>query len=148
MSYPATFAGPQPSADWTANNPYLDQFQIGSESDTGAGKMGPGYWNDLPYSFGTGIFTVADDTLTLEKKHSGAWIRFTNPGAITVTFPVGLRPGFLACLEEVDGTVTIQGDGTSTVTNANGLLSTSGNGAIMTVFASIADSATVSGELA
>lgn len=38
-----------PAADWTAQNPTLEQFEFGYESDTGYMKLGPGAWNDLGY---------------------------------------------------------------------------------------------------
>lgn len=45
-----------PRADLADRNPYLDQFQFAQESDGSKGiKVGPGYWNDLPYIGNTGI---------------------------------------------------------------------------------------------
>ncbi len=51
-SYPATFAGPQPTANWNADDPLLDQFQIGVETDGQFGiKVGDGVsrWKQLRY---------------------------------------------------------------------------------------------------
>ncbi|MBK8468092.1 MAG: hypothetical protein IPL32_19945 [Chloracidobacterium sp.] len=58
MSYPATFAGPQPAALWTEQNPVLAQFEIGIETDGNLGvKFGDGLtaWNDLPYQVKRGV---------------------------------------------------------------------------------------------
>lgn len=46
----AKFHAPLPAALWVSDNPYLAEFEFGEESDGGRGiKLGPGYWNDLPY---------------------------------------------------------------------------------------------------
>ena len=46
----AKFHAPLPAALWVSDNPYLAEFEFGEESDEGRGiKLGPGYWNDLPY---------------------------------------------------------------------------------------------------
>lgn len=37
------------AAEWTYKNPLLNVGEPGFESDTGKTKVGPGYWNDLPY---------------------------------------------------------------------------------------------------
>lgn len=46
----AKFHAPLPTALWVSENPYLAEFEFGEETDGGRGiKLGPGYWNDLPY---------------------------------------------------------------------------------------------------
>ncbi len=66
MSYPATFAGPQPTALWIEQNPLLEQFQFGMESDGVHGiKVGPGYWNDLVYVAHRPINTYLADDLVI-----------------------------------------------------------------------------------
>lgn len=59
MGYPATFAGFQPAALWAEQNPVLEQFEIGLESDSGAVKVGDGIraWNDLPHFTRNGVKT-------------------------------------------------------------------------------------------
>lgn len=37
-----------PAMDHVAQNTYLEQFEIAVASDTGAMKIGPGFWNGLP----------------------------------------------------------------------------------------------------
>lgn len=156
MSFPVTTRGPQTAADWTAANPTLDQFEIGIEVNPATGSYGPikigdgrTAWNDLPYAVGTPVSTQAGTSYTLTPADSGRWIRFTSGSAVTVTFPVGLGVGFNCLLKMAGtGTVTVQGDGTSSVVNVDGLYSISGQHGIMTVFADVANIATVSGNLA
>lgn len=64
MSYPLTTRAPQPAADWEAANPLLEQFEEGTESDTGKTKRGPGYWNDLDYYNPTGGIGVDATVVT------------------------------------------------------------------------------------
>lgn len=117
MSYPATFAGPQPSADWVAANTLLDQFEIGIESDTGAWKVGPGHWNDLPYSFGAGVPISAmtvNRTLALTDngtriKNSGANKTLTIEDSAVIAYP----DGFIVTFQNdaaTDATITITTD--------------------------------------
>jgi hypothetical protein len=62
-----------PAADWTTQNPTLEQFEIGQEFDNGVygkSKLGDGLtaWNDLDYwspSGGGGVQTVYTSTVTL-----------------------------------------------------------------------------------
>jgi hypothetical protein len=77
MSYPVMIGGPMTAADWAAQNPILDQFELGVERDAitglyGKAKIGDGItaWNDLPYWSPSGagaqaIFSNADDPLIL-----------------------------------------------------------------------------------
>lgn len=44
MAYDAKFRGYQPAANWTAENPVLEQFTIGYESDTGKTKCISTMW--------------------------------------------------------------------------------------------------------
>ena len=55
-NYQATFAAPLTRAELEADNPYVPQFEFLQESDASLGvKVGPGYWNDLPYLANSGI---------------------------------------------------------------------------------------------
>lgn len=55
-NYQATFAAPLTRAELEADNPYVPQFEFLQESDASLGvKVGPGYWNDLPYLANSGV---------------------------------------------------------------------------------------------
>ncbi len=145
MSYDATFAGSAPSADLASQNPTLDQFQICQESDTKAFKMGPGAWNSLGYSGGTGVFADTSTALTLSAKHNGAWITCSNASAITITVPSGLGKGFSCVINQIGaGRVTISGSGT-TINNVSSQSKTSGQHAVVSLFAYAADVFNLSG---
>lgn len=103
-SFPATFAAPQTRADWIAANPLLDLFQFGQESDGSKGiKVGPGYWNDLPYiaNSGTKIYRVylnrtgsnaPSPTVDTDTIGSPTWSRESSGNYLltkTDAFPVG-----------------------------------------------------------
>jgi len=47
QTYESKILVPQTADQLVVDNPYLDERTFGFESDTGAGKVGPGRWNGL-----------------------------------------------------------------------------------------------------
>lgn len=52
------------AANHTSNNSYLESGEWGVETDTGKAKLGPGYWNSLPYA----AYTPAEVDALLDDK--------------------------------------------------------------------------------
>jgi hypothetical protein len=92
-----------PSADWTAQNPILAQFEEGTESDTGKVKRGPGAWNDLGYYNPFGVASAAAITAEIEA---------------AVAALVGGAPGALDTLNELAAALADDAAFSTTVTNA------------------------------
>lgn len=95
------------------------------------------------------IRTVAGTTDKIQAGDASGAVRYTSGSAVTVTVPAGLGAGFTALiLQRGAGQVTVQGDGTTVITNRQSQLGTAGNGAVCSLFADAADSFLFAGDTA
>jgi hypothetical protein len=95
------------------------------------------------------VRTVSGASDTIRAADAGGAVRYTSASAVTVTVPAGLGAGFSTLiLERGAGKVTVQGDGTTVITNRQSQLGTAGNGAACSLFADAADAFIFAGDTA
>jgi hypothetical protein len=95
------------------------------------------------------VRTVPGTTDTIRAADAGGAVRYTSASGITVTVPAGLGAGFSTLLvQRGAGQVTVQGDGTTAITNRQSQLGTAGNGAVASLFADAADQFLFAGDTA
>lgn len=99
------------AADWTADNPVLEEGQLGGELDTGKLKFGNGVdaWADLPYVDGVG--GGGGGSITPPTIRDFASNYASGAGTITLTVPAGTQAGDLLVVfvGSADGLTSVAG---------------------------------------
>ncbi len=108
-----------------------------ADANAGSGTFGPG----------GGAHIIAGTAETLQPKHNGGILYFTNAGAIALTVPPGLGAPFeCGIIQAGAGQVTVAATSPATVNNRQSQTKTAGQWAEIALVAAVADTFVLSGD--
>jgi hypothetical protein len=126
---------------------------VGATATAGKGSLvrllavQPDDWAMFDLASVPAIRTVIGTSDTIRAGDFAGAVRYTSGSSVTVTVPAGLGAGFSTLvLQRGAGQVTVQGDGTTTITNRQSQLGTAGDGAVCSLFADAADAFLFAGD--